>query len=255
VSPVAGPLGSSAMTPTPATDPFAALLALEGVPSAYAAARDGIDVLLRDRGLRRTTPEDTVEALLRGAHASAALDGSTSSLDDLRRAAGDETALASLRLSTELMTLVPQLARSPLQVFARLHTLAARGTVPDDELGRPRDPVAAERLRTLSSALTTATAAPGLLVAAVVHAEVASGDPFASHNGLVARALERLVLASRGVDERSVTVPEAAHLALRPAYESNLRGYRDGGTAGVHAWLLYAAEAFARGAEESPLAG
>lgn len=78
---------------------------------------------------------------------------------------------------------------------------------------------------------------------------------FASHNGLVARALERLVLASRGVDERSVTVPEAAHLALRPAYESNLRGYRDGGTAGVHAWLLYAAEAFARGAEESPLAG
>ena len=239
------------MTPTPAADPFAALLALEGVSSAYAAARDGIDVLLRDRGLRRTTPEDTVEALVRGAHASAVLDGSASSLDDLRRATGDETALASLRLSTELMTLVPQLARSPLQVFARLHTLAARGTVPDDELGRPRDPAAAERLRTLSSALTTPTASPGLLVAAVVHAEVASGVPFASHNGLVARALERLVLASRGV----VTVPEAAHLALRPAYESNLRGYRDGGTAGVHAWLLYAAEAFARGAEESPLAG
>ncbi|MEZ4597986.1 MAG: hypothetical protein R3C32_14925 [Chloroflexota bacterium] len=140
-------------------------------------------------------------------------------------------------------------------MFARLHTLAARGTVPDDELGRPRDADAADRLRTLSSALTTATVAPGLLVAAVVHAEVASGEPFTSHNGLVARALERLVLASRGVDERSVTVPEAAHLALRPAYESNLRGYRDGGVAGVHAWLLYAAEAYARGAEESPLAG
>lgn len=88
------------MTPTPAADPFAALLALEGVPSAYAAARDGIDVLLRDRGLRRTTPEDTVEALVRGAHASAVLDGSASSLDDLRRATGDETSLASLRLST-----------------------------------------------------------------------------------------------------------------------------------------------------------
>ncbi len=243
------------MTSTPPADPFAALLALEGVPSAYAAARDGIDALLRDRGLRRTTPEDTIEAMLRGAHASAVLAGSTASIDDLRRATGDDTGLASLRLSTELLALVPQLARSPLQVFARLHTLAARGSVPDDELGRPRDADAAHRLRTLSSALTTPTTAPGLLVAAVVHAEVASGEPFNSHNGLVARALERLVLASRGVDERSVTVPEAAHLALRPAYESNLRGYRDGGTPGVHAWLLYAAEAYARGAEESPLAG
>ena len=48
-------------------------------------------------------------------------------------------------------------------------------------------------------------------------------------------------------------MPEAGHLALRAAYESNLRGYRDGGAAGVHAWLLYAAEAYAAGAEASPL--
>ena len=39
-------------------DPLAWLVALEGVPSAYAAARDGIDVMLRDRGLRRTSPGD-----------------------------------------------------------------------------------------------------------------------------------------------------------------------------------------------------
>jgi hypothetical protein len=50
-----------------------------------------------------------------------------------------------------------------------------------------------------------------------------------------------------------LTVPEVAHLALRPAYESNLRGYAVGGTAGVQAWLLYAAEAFAKGAESSPV--
>jgi hypothetical protein len=72
---------------------------------------------------------------------------------------------------------------------------------------------------------------------------------------LVARATERLLLVARGVDEKSLTVPEAAHLALRPAYESNLRAYRDGGRAGVQAWLLYAAEAFARGAESSPVRG
>ena len=42
---------------------------------------------------------------------------------------------------------------------------------------------------------------------------------------------------------------------MRAEYESNLRGYRDGGPAGVHGWLLYAAEAYAQGAEASPLAG
>jgi hypothetical protein len=93
-----------------------------------------------------------------------------------------------------------------------------------------------------------------MLVAAVAHAEIADVAPFASHNGLVARAVERLVLVSRGVDSTSLVVPEAGHLVNRAAYESNLRAYRDGGPAGVHAWLLYAAEAYAAGAEASPLA-
>ena len=94
---------------------------------------------------------------------------------------------------------------------------------------------------------------PALLLAAVVHADLATTAPFVSHNGLVARAAERLVLVARGVDEKSLTVPEAAHLALRAEYESNLRAYRDGGPNGVHAWLLYAAEAYAAAAEASPL--
>ncbi|MGA9746466.1 MAG: oxidoreductase, partial [Nocardioides sp.] len=95
--------------------------------------------------------------------------------------------------------------------------------------------------------------APALLVAAVAHAEIASAAPFVSHNGLVARAVERLLLVARGVDPTSLIVPEAGHLALRREYESNLRGYAEGGAAGVHGWLLYAAEAFAKGAESSPV--
>lgn len=235
------------------TDPLAWLSSLEGVPSAYAAARDGIDVMLRDRGLRRTSPETTAESLLRGAHASAVLEGSASSLAEVREGRGDETAQASLRVSTELLSLAPALGRSPLQAFARIHALAGAGTVPHDQLGRPRDEAASDRLRALAELLTAATEAPALLVAAVVHADLATAAPFGSHNGLVARAAERLVLVSRGVDEKSLVVPEAGHLALRAAYESNLRGYRDGGQAGVHAWLLYGAEAFAAGAEASPL--
>ena len=87
-----------------------------------------------------------------------------------------------------------------------------------------------------------------------MHAELATTVSFASHTGLVARAAERLVLVARGVDPASVLVPEGAHLALRPAYESNLRGWATGGGAGRQAWLLYAAEAYARAAELSPLA-
>jgi hypothetical protein len=236
-------------------DPLAWLASLEGVPSAYAATRDGIDTLLRDRGLRRTSPELTAESLLRGAHASAVLEGSATTLEELRAGAGDEVALGALRLSTELLGLVPTLRRAPAQALARLHALVAAGTLPDDRLGRPRDAASADRLRGVGELVLSGTRVPALLLAAVVHADLAVAAPFGSHNGIVARAAERLVLVSQGVDEKSLTVPEAGHLALRAAYESNLRGYRDGGAAGVHAWALYAAEAYAAGAEASPLRG
>ncbi len=228
-------------------------MSLEGVPSAYAAVRDGIDVMLRDRGLRRTSPEHTAESLLRGAHASAVLEGSASSLSEVREGTGDQVANDAIRVSTELLSLAPVLTRTPLQALARIHALAATGSVGDDELGRPRDAESAARLRDMAAVLTTPSDAPALLLAAIVHAELLTAAPFASHNGVVARATERLVLVSRGVDEKSLVVPEAGHLALRPEYESNLRGYAEGGAAGVHAWILYAAEAYAAGAEASPL--
>ena len=238
--------------PDAAPDPLTWLTELEGVPSAFAAARDGIDALLRDRGLRRTRPEQTTESLLRGAHASAVLEGSESSLDEVRSGEGDETAQAAVRVSTEVLSLVPVIGTSPLQAFARLHAVAGKGVAADESLGRPVSPDAAARLNALGTTLL-GTSVPALLVAALVHAELVTVAPFASHNGIVARAAERLVIVARGVDPASVVVPEAGHLALRPAYESNLRGYRDGGRAGLQSWLLYAAEAVSAGAEASPL--
>lgn len=236
----------------PAPDPLAWLVSLEGIPSAYAAARDGIDVLLRDRGLRRSSPADTAESLLLGAHASAVLEGSGSTLDAVREGTGDEIAGDAVRVSSELLGLAPLLGSAPLQALARIHALAAAG-LPADQRGRPRDPDSAARLRSVAELLRAETAAPALLVAALVHADLVAAAPFASHNGLVARAAERLVLVARGVDPKSLTVPELGHLSVRAAYESNLRGYRDGGRAGVHSWCLYAAEAYAAGAEASPL--
>ncbi|WP_067438619.1 Fic family protein [Nocardioides jensenii] len=235
-------------------DPLASLTALEGVPSAFAGTRDGVDAMLRDRGLRKTAPQLTTESLLRGACASGVLEGSTSTPEVIRAGDGDETAQAAVRVSTELLSLVPTLKTAPLQAFARLHALAGKGVVPDEVLGRPRAADAAERLRVLGQRLLAPTTAPAMLVAAVVHAELATAAPFASHNGIVARAAERLVLVARGVDEKSLLVPEAGHLALRAEYESNLRAYANAsGTNGVHAWLLYAAEAYAAAAEASPV--
>lgn len=226
------------------SDPLAWLVSLEGVASAFAATRDGIDVMLRDRGLRRTSPELTGESLLKGAWASAALEGSAASLEQVRESGGDAVARDAVRLSAELLSLVPVIKRAPLQAFARLHVLAGGS-------GQPTSGV--DRLQALSSLLVADTSAPALLVAAVAHAELATVAPFPDRNGLVARAAERLLLVARGVDEKSLVVPEAGHLALRAEYESNLRGYASGSTAGVHAWLLYAAEAFTAGAEASPL--
>lgn len=237
----------------PATDPLAWLVDLEGVPSAYAAARDGIDAMLRDRGLRRTSPKMTGESLLRGAHATAVLEGSASTLAEIRAGDGDAIAQDALRLSTSQLALAPLLKTAPLQAIARLHSVVAAGSVADDVLGRPRDATSADRLRGVADLLLSATSAPALLVAGVVHADVVTAAPFASHNGIVARALERLVLVERGVDAKSLVVPEAGHLSLRAEYESNLRGYAEGGPRGVHGWVLYAAEAYVAGAEASPL--
>lgn len=238
-----------------ASDPLAWLVSAEGVPSAYAAARDGIDVMLRDRGLRRTSPELTAESLARGAHASAVLEGSSSGLEEVLEGRGDAIAVDSLRVSAMLLSVVPVISRSPLQALARVHAVAAATALPEDEVGRPRSAEAAERLQVVARMLTSAKDAPALLVAAVAHAELMTAAPFPSHNGLVARAVERLVLVARGVDEKSLVVPEAGHLALRQEYESNLRGYAEGGRNGVHSWALYGAEAYAAGAEASPLKG
>ena len=232
-------------------DRLAGVEELEGVASGFAATRDGIDTMLRDRGLRRTSPDLTTESLLRGAHASAALAGSASTLDEVRAGGGDPTAQAALRISVEVLGLVPVFSRTPLQALARLHALAAAGTVPDDEVGRPRDAESAARLRAVAALL--ASARPALVTAALVHAELATAAPFGSADGLVARAAERLVLVSSGVDAKSLVVPEAGHLALRAAYDDGLTRYADGSRAGVHAWLLHCAAAYAAGAEASPL--
>ncbi len=249
-------------------DELATWSSLEGVPSALAAARDAVDALLRDRGLRRTTTELAAESLLRGAAASGLLEAPqvdrpagpnpTSVLETaaerLRQGTAVPLALAAARLNSGLLALVPVVKRSPLQAFARLHVLAATGIVSDDMLGRPRpEPELAKQLQRLAGLLVASTRAPAIAVAGLAHAEMVTIAPFASGNALVARALERLLLVTRGVDPTSMLVPEAGHLVLEPGYRSALAAYATGGLAGRRAWLLHVCSAVAEGVAASPL--
>lgn len=225
---------------------------LEGVPSTYQSTRDSIDAVLRDRGLRRSTPEDTARSLLIGAWASATLEGSSYELDELAEGGGDATAKGVVRMSTQLLGQLPTWRTSPIQVLARLHSLAASGSVADADLGQPVNPAGVARLTKLGELLKQRTEAPALVVAALVHAEIIAAGAFISHNAVVARGAERLVMMERGVDPASVTVPEAGHVLDAPGYFAMLEAYATKAN-GVHQWLLWAADSYARGAEASPL--
>ena len=235
-----------------AADPLASLLDLPGVADALALARDAVDRLLNHRVLRRQSAAVSSESALRGARASAALDGADVPLGDLRAGTvEDPVALGALRVSAGLGALVGVWEQAPLQAVARLHVLAAAGSIPDERLGRPSgDPAVAARLTGLARLVAGRSTAPGTLVAAVVHGELATLAPFGSADGLVARAAARLTLVTRGVDPKSVSVPEVGHLERAAEYRTALEGYRTGAPDGVAGWLRHCASAVGLGAQE-----
>ncbi len=224
------------------SDPLADLTRLEGVPSATAAAMAAVDAVLRDRGPRLVSANAQATARASIATATAEL------TDDPER-----WLVGSLRLSAELADLAPLIRVAPAQALARAHALAGRGVLADDDLGRIVDrPGVAERLHGLTGLLTAPTAGAALVLGAVVHAEIATVAPFVDGNGVVARAAEHLVLMATGVDPRAVIMVEGGYQAAGAAYASGLRGYAEGGMAGVRNWLLLCAQAVSRGAELSP---
>ncbi|MFC0040741.1 MULTISPECIES: oxidoreductase [Actinomadura] len=252
------------------TDALASVADLPGVADAVADARKAVDRLLGHRILRRRSAEVSTESALRGARASAVLEGASVTLDELRTTENpsDPIVQGSLRVSAELGTLAETWRQAPRQVLARLHVLAAADAVDADALGRPRaegkpstdpaglgDPpppaVVAARLDQLSGLLTAPTKAPALVVAAIVHGELATLRPFGWGDGIIARAAQRLTLVARGFDPKSLTAPETGHAELSGAYGEALRGYAAGGQDGVAAWVAHCAAATAAAARDS----
>jgi hypothetical protein len=229
------------------------LLELPGVTDAVTSARGAIDRLLQHRVLRRGSSVVTAESALRGARASAALDGVDVPLAALRAdtSVTDPVVLGALRVTAELGQLVTTWERAPLQVLARLHVLAATGRAAPAELGRPSgQPGKAARLDALAGLVAGGSRVPAIVLAAVVHAELLTLSPFGLADGVVARAAARLTMITRGLDPKAVSVPEVGHLELAGDYHAALVDYRSGEPTGVAAWLRHCCAAIELGARE-----
>nr|WP_221308851.1 oxidoreductase [Nocardiopsis mwathae] len=254
---------------------------LPGVDAAVEQARTVVDRLLGHRVLRRRSADVSMESALRGARASAVLEGADADVETLEHvrsgASGDPRVKGALRVSGELGILVETWPKAPLQALARLHTLAAADAVPADRLGRPRaggengqgreggesavDPLGlgaapapaevSARLGALNSLLATRSSVPALVVGAIVHGELAALRPFGWGDGIIARAAERLTLIERGLDPKSLVPPELGHLESGAEYGAALRGYLAATPEGVGTWVVYCCRAVEAGARDS----
>ncbi len=237
---------------------LSALAELPGVPERIAAAREACEQLRWHEALRRRIPEASAESRVRGAQASAALEGATVPLDlvrDVMRGAAqwplqpdpvELVARGAVMATAESEHVRGLVSRAPLQALARVHVAAASDLLPADQLGRPR--VAAEtcaefrdlgdapgadalreRLDLLVSVVTVGAAVPALVVSAVAHAEIATARPFVRGNGVV--------------------VTEAGHAGQGgPAYLGALAAYGTGTPEGLGLWIGHCADAVVAGA-------
>ncbi len=223
---------------------------------AAADARAAVDRLLTARVLRRQSAEVSVEAGLRDARASAALEGVDIPLEELRTVGSpDPIVQGALRISAELGGLRETFIRAPRQVLARLHVLAAADLTSPELLGRPRDDAetaaVTRRLGALAELLARPTKAPAVVVSAIVHGELLALSPFAEGNGLVARGAGRLVLLARGLDPKALTSPDVGHLELRDEYAPAAQAYSRGGPEGLGRWVSHCCRAVELGARDS----
>ena len=269
-------------------DPLAPLVELPGVADAVRRAREAVVALHRHPVNRTGWAASAAEAALRAARASAALDGAELARAD--GLVTDPVLAGAVRAAEATGRLLGTWRTAPLQALARLHVLAAAdlgaadgapglgasdaagahdasavsGT-PDadgtsavsgaagaaDSAGAPGRPVrGTERLALLAELVTGGTSVPAPVLVAVVHGELLVLEPFASANGVVARAAARLAAISSGLDPRGLAVPEVGHLRAGTAYREAARGFAAGTPDGLAAWIRHCCDQWVAGARE-----
>lgn len=236
------------------TDPLAPLAELPGVAEASEEAREALGRAHRHRTNLRGWPTTAAEAALRAARASSVLDGGALQLS--QDGTPDPVLAGALRVSEALeggaTSLVGVWQRAPLQAIARLHALAAADLTDDDHLGRPRaDGDVGRRLELLADIVTSGTGVPAPVLAAVVHGELLTLEPFGIADGVVARAVSRLVTIASGLDPHGLGVPEVYWMRQSGDYRAAARGFSSGTADGLTAWLVLSCRGLHAGAREA----
>jgi hypothetical protein len=75
--------------------------------------------------------------------------------------------------------------------------------------------------------------------------------PFGTADGVVARAVSRLVTISSGLDPHGLGVPEVYWMRQSRDYGAAARGFSSGTPEGLTAWLVLSCRAFHAGAREA----
>jgi hypothetical protein len=237
-------------------DLLAPLLDLPGVAEAAEAARSALGRAHRHRANLRNWPVTAAESTVRGARSSSALDGGGIQLEGASGSV-DPVLAGALRAGQAIeggaTNLVGTWPRAPLQALARLHALAAADLVDDDsDLGRPRqNPEVASRLDLMTRLVTGGSAAPAPVLAAVAHGEILALTPFGRADGVVARAVSRLVTIVSGLDPHGLGVPEVYWLRRSDEYRDAAAAFASGQPGGVGVWVLMCCRALEDGAREA----
>ena len=243
------------MTDTGKRDLLAPLLGLPGVAEAAEAARVALGKAHRHRTNLRNWPVTAAESTVRGARSSSVLDGGGAVLDT-SSVTGDPVLAGALRVGQALeggtTALVGVWQRAPLQALARLHSLAAADLVGEQQLGRPRPvPEVAARLDLLTSLVTGGSSVGAPVLAAVAHGELLTLTPFGSADGVVARAVSRLVTSATGLDPHGLGVPEVYWMRRADEYHTAAAGFAAGTAQAIGEWLLLCCRALEDGAREA----
>jgi hypothetical protein len=239
-------------------DPLAPLMEIPGVAAASDHAREALGRVYRHRANLRRWPAIAAEAALRAAKASAVLERRALDRDEQLDASAtvDPVFAGALRVAQALeggeTILVDVWRRAPLQALARLHMLAAAERVDEDRLGRPRaDADIGPRIELFADLVTGGTRAPAPVIAAVTHGELLTLAPFGSADGVVARAVSRLVTIATGLDPHGLGVPEVSWMRRAADYRDAVHGFATGTPDGVKAWLVLCCRAMQTGAQEA----
>lgn len=237
-------------------DLLAPLLELPGVAEAAEAARGALGKAHRHRTNLRNWPVTAAESAVRGARCSSALDGGGVQLQSEAAGSEDPVLAGSLRVGQALeggaTHLVGVWRRAPLQALARLHALAAADLVSEADLGRPRSsPEVVARLDLMTRLVTGGSAVPAAVLAGVAHGELMALAAFGSADGVVARAVSRLVTISSGLDPHGLGVPEVYWMRRPEDYRSSVQAFATGEPDGVATWIRMCCQALEDGAREA----